>query len=283
MSNANPEFKSYLDSILNSKNMGVGLRDSAVVKKETSRVAKIIGLSPYQMSNTDFSKLTPEQRYEMDKLIITREQGLKSKVPDWVKKDMDNFSQVIYAGEQISRGLNSSDTGLVNSTYNKINQYLGFGESDNLAKRTLTQSSYDLYKNFMRKAMSGLAVTKTEGMNFDKSFGTLALNDLSVAVKVMNNMKSLTYKLDNLKKSYDPISFNYRYGGLSRTAINSVQRMESIIKGYNSNGQESNKEYVNANGSQHQDEQELQKTVARTGTYQGQKVIEYSDGSVDYE
>ncbi len=277
----NPAFNDYMNTKLNSKNMGVGLRDANEVNKETNRVSKILNLNPYQLSNYDFSNLNPQQRYEMDNLITYREQGLKSKVSDWMKKNLESLSAVVYSAGEVSKSLNSQDTGLIDATYNKINQYLGIGNTNELAKRTLTQSNYQLYANFMLKSLSGLAVTKPEEERFVKSFGSLYMSDMVTASKIKENMKSLAFRLQTMKRSYDPIAFNYRYGHLLRGVNRAVQRMDSVIQSYKKGTPNPNANYVNANGTAYQPKQ--QKTVKRTGTYNGRKVTEYSDGSVVYE
>jgi len=285
-------FDKFYNSKQNNKKMGVGLRDADSVKKETARVSKVLNINPYQMSTYDFSTLKPQQKYEMDNLVAYREQGLKSKVPDWMKKDLDSLSAVVYSSGQVSKSLSSRDTGLIDASLNKVNQYLGLGDSNELAKRTLTQSNYQLYSNFMLKSLSGLAVTKPEEARFIKAFGSLFMNDNVAATKIKTNMENLSFRLENMKNSYDHIVFNYRYGNLQRGVDNAVKRMDNIIKAYNNNSPITNQNYVTSNGSKYQDEtteskmqsnNSQQRTIVRKGTYQGQRVIEYSDGSVEYE
>lgn len=305
-------FEEFYNNKSNTKKMGVGLRDADSVKRETERVSKVIGINAYQMSNQDFSNLDSQQRYEMNNLIAYREQGLKSKVPDWMKKNLDNLSAVVYSAGEVSKSLSSNDSGLIEASFNKVNQYLGFGDSSELAKRTLTQSNYQLYSNYMLKSLSGLAVTKPEETRFTKAFGSLFMSDSIVAMKAKTNMQNLAFRLETMKKSYDPITFNYRFGHLQRNVNNAVARMDSTIASYSNNSPAQNQNFVNADGSQYQnivipnansmidksqpqmipqadnshkneEGQIKQRIVIRTGMYQGQKVIEYSDGSVDYE
>lgn len=278
-------FQKFFDNIQNTKKMGVGLRDSNSVKIETERVSKIIGLNAYQMSNHDFSQLDPQQKYEMDNLVITREQGLKSKVPDWMKKDLDNLSAVVYSAGQVSKSLSSNDTGLIDASLNKVNQYLGLGDSAELAKRTLTQSNYQLYSNFMLKSLSGLAVTKPEETRFIKAFGSLNMSDSVVATKIKTNMENLSFRLNNMKKSYDPIVFNYRYGHLQKSINGAVKRMGLAIDGYKNNSAETNQNYVQADGSNYKAKVQEQKTLVKKQRNQetGQVRSVYSDGSVSYE
>lgn len=305
-------FEEFYNNKTNTKKMGVGLRDADSVKRETERVSKVIGINPYQMSSQDFSNLDPQKRYEMNNLIAYREQGLKSKVPDWMKKNLDNLSAVVYSAGEVSKSLSSQDSGLIDASLNKVNQYLGMGDSSELAKRTLTQSNYQLYSNYMLKSLSGLAVTKPEETRFTKAFGSLFMSDSVTAMKIKTNMENLAFRLETMKKSYDPITFNYRYGHLQRSVNSAVQRMSNTIENYNNNAPTQHQNFVNADGSQHQnfanpevtdivnksqpqmlpqadnshineEGQTRQRTVVRTGTYQGQKVIEYSDGNVEYE
>jgi hypothetical protein len=273
-------YDEFYDQKMNTKTMGVGLRDAASVEQETGRVAKTLNLNPYQMSNHDFSKLQPDQMYEMDNLIATREQGLKAKVPDWMKKNLDDLSAVVYSAGEVSKNINSNDTGMIDATFNKINQYLGLGDNGELAKRSLTQSNYQLYSNFMLKSMSGLAVTKPEEDRFIKAFGSLMLNDNVTAVKIKTNMENLAYRLENMKKSYDPIAFNYRYGHLQRGVQNAIGRMDEVLQ----SGSSKNTNLLNADGSKYEDKTQT-KTIVETlrNKNTGQIMIKYSDGSVSYE
>lgn len=278
-------FQDFFNDLQNTKKMGVGLRDSNSVKLETERVSKSIGLNAYQMSNHDFSKLNPQQKYEMDNLVITREQGLKSKVPDWMKKDLDSLSAVVYSAGQVSKSINSNDTGLIDASLNKVNQYLGLGDSNELAKRTLTQSNYQLYSNFMLKSLSGLTVTKPEESRFIKAFGSLFMSDSVVAMKIKTNMENLSFRLNNMKKSYDPIVFNYRYGHLQKSINRAVERMGASIEGYKNNSSQTNQEYVKADGTDYKAEVQEQRTLVKKQKNEktGQIRSIYSDGSVSYE
>jgi len=274
-------FDDFYNQKMNTKTMGVGLRDAKSVEQETGRVAKILNLNSFEMSSYDFSKLQPQQRYEMDNLINTREQGLKAKVPDWMKKNLDNLSAVVYSAGEVSKNINSKDTGIIDASFNKINQYLGMGDVGEVAKRSLTQSNYQLYSNFMLKSMSGLAVTAPEEARFTKAFGSLMLNDNVTAVKIKTNMENLAYRLENMKKSYDPIAFNYRYGHLQKGVNNAVSKMKHTLK----KETDSSNSYVQADGSNFQDKKAEEKTIVQTlrNKKTGEIMNVYSDGSKSYE
>ena len=273
-------YDEFYDQKMNAKSMGVGLRDANSVEQETGRVAKTLNLNPYQMSSYDFSKLQPDQRYEMDNLVTTREQGLKAKVPDWMKKNLDDLSAVTYSAGEVSKNINSNDTGLIDSTVNKVNQYLGLGDTGELAKRSLTQANYQLYSNYMLKSTSGLAVTQPEEERFTKAFGSLMLSDNVAAVKIKTNMENLAYRLENMKKSYDPIVFNYRYGHLQKGVDNAISKMDEVLQ----NGSSKNENLVNSDGTKYE-EKTQNKTIIQTlkNKTTGQIMNRYNDGSVSYE
>ncbi len=275
-----PRFKEFIETKLNSKNMGVGLRDANEVKKETNRVSKLLNLNPYQMSTYDFSTLNPQQKYELENLVTYREQGLKNKIPEKMKEKLGDLSAVVYSAGEISKNLNSNDTGLIDASWNMVNQYLGIGDTQELAKRSLTSANYNTYSSFMLKVMSGLAVTKPEEARFIKSFGSLYEADQVAVLKARENMKNLYYRLDTIKKSYDPIVFNARYGHLQRGVQRAILRMDETVKAYANNTPKDDKDFINADGIKINNSPVVQ-TIRNKKT--GKIAYKHADGSISYE
>jgi len=226
-----PSFAEFYDSKMNSKQFGVGMRDYDETQNRISGVAIKHGLQPEKLSSVDFSKLSPAAQYDFGQIVGAIEQTQKDKIPDWTKKEMVNLSQVVHASGDIAKLLNANDSGMLDRAYNKVNQFLGLGSDAEMARQSMSESAYALYRNHQLKIMSGTAVSASEEGRSIEAFGELWRNDQSVASKMFENMSSLKSRLQAIKDSYNPIAFNYRYGNLERGVDASMKTMWSAMQG----------------------------------------------------
>ena len=226
-----PSFADFYEQRQNTKTMGVGLRDYDETQNRINSVATKHGIQPEQLSKIDFSKLSPAAQYDFSQTIGAIEQSQKDKLPDWAKKEMVNLSQIVHASGEISKLLNTNDSGMLDRAYNKVNQYLGLGSDAEMARQSMSESAYALYRNHQLKLMSGTAVSGSEEGRSIEAFGELWRNDKSTASKMYENMGSLKSRLEAIKSSYNPIAFNYRYGNLERGVDASMRVMWGAING----------------------------------------------------
>lgn len=224
-----PTFSEFYDKGQNAKTFGTGLRDFDEMQNRINTVANKYGIRLSQLSNFDFSKLSPEARYEFGQIVSGIEQSQKDKIPDWAKKDLTNLSQVVNAGGEIGRLMRSNDSGLMDNALNQVNQFLGLGNSAELARQSMSQSAYALYRNHMLKTMSGTAVSGSEEARFTQAFGDLWRDNKAVAAKLYENMGNLKARLQTIKDSYNPIAFQYRYGDLMKGVDSAIGSMYNAV------------------------------------------------------
>lgn len=232
-----PSFADFYEQRQNSKTMGVGLRDYDETQNRINSVASKHGLRPEQLTTVDFSKLSPAANYEFGQVVGAIEQSQKDKIPDWAKKEMVSLSQITQASGEIAKLLNTNDSGLLDRAYNKVNQYLGLGSESEMARQSMSESAYALYRNHQLKLMSGSAVTASEESRFNEAFGELWRNDKAVASKIYENMASLKSRMEAIKSSYNPFVFNYRYGTLEKGVDSAMRSMYSASMGQQSQPQ----------------------------------------------
>lgn len=260
----------------NYKTMGRGMNDLDQASLRTDVFSQSIGVPTYELTSVNKNKLTPEQQYEFYKVVAAREQAQRDRLPDNVKKDLADLSQVIFSADEISKLVNSNNSGILDRAMNNVNNYLGLGDDDKLVKRVLGDSSYALYRNYILKSLSGAAVTESEAKRFNEAFGTLWNNDRVVATKIMQNMNSLLSKLNTIKNSYDPVAYNYRFGDMNRTLSSAINNMQSVLSsgGVSPDGFLSKDDLANKAG------QPNKTIIERRQTQDGRILVKYSDGTI---
>lgn len=226
-----PSFAEFYDKKQNAKQFGVGLRDYDESTSRLNQFAQANGITMDDLQNGDLSKLSSSQKSQLGHTVGAIEQVQRDRMPDWAKKEAVKLSQVVYSAGEISKLISTKDSGLLDNAFNQVNNFLGLGDDTELIRKSMLQSSYALYRNYMLKILSGTAVSASEGSRFTQGFGDLWHSDKVVASKAYQNMASLKARLQTLKDSYNPIVFNYRYGSLLRNVDTAIGNMQQIITG----------------------------------------------------
>lgn len=154
--------------------------------------------------NTDFSD-TDNYKEAMKSIIkIERLQGTELSEAD--KKAITDIRQLISLGDPASQ-LTASQTGLIDSTIKGIEKYL----SDEIGGKEAS-SAYAAFRNSVRNALFGSALTEAEIKAFNQAYGTIGQKLGPVLAMFQTSLTQVQARLDSVQNLMNPASAKVRLG-----------------------------------------------------------------------
>lgn len=206
------------------------------------------------LGGTSTSTGVPSGAKLMDKATL-KEKEKEAKLTDKQIEDVTDLDQTLRALDEIEKAKKGIDTGPLAGRFNAYGQQYGFGDYIPGQKATTDLASrVGAAHSAYQKALSGLSVGEKEAQRLMLQMPQMNDNDeaFDAKLKAMRDIvkQQKETKLENLSKQGKNVK---PYQG---------------VTGNTTTGQ------VNAPG---------QRTVVKTGTYNGRPVVQYSDGSVEYK
>ena len=219
-------FHSWYQKVLNRKNLGKGINDADIMIEREAGIAALIGVQPYELKDIDINKLPPKQQKELMNYAITSDNAYRSRLSNKQKDKMVGYARMAQSVKDLSESMSSKDSGLINRTLNVANNYLGFGDADELARKAFTQSNYADFRNTMLKIVSGASVPASEAERFQQAFGVLMQTDEVAMKKLQTQTGLMRAELLAVKQGIgSPTVFNIRYGDTLRAVDNAFKLM----------------------------------------------------------
>ena len=223
-------FHEYYQKVLNKKNLGRGINDATIMQEEEAKIARNMGIQPYQLANIDMSKLSDEQRYILQNYAVKADNAYRETISGTAReKMMPAYARMSKSVEDLSRAVQTNDSGLMNRAFNVVNNYLGFGDVDELARKSFTQSNYADFRNTMLKIVSGANVPMSEATRFNQAMGTLYQTDTVAMKKFQTQIGLARNELQTIKDGFSPVVFNIRYGSILRSLDNAYNTLGGKI------------------------------------------------------
>ena len=176
--------------------------------------------------STDFSKR--ENLTKAYKYISGIEQLEGIKFSEAEKKELNNIRQLIALGDPASK-LTSQQTGLLDSMMHNVKKYV-YDNVDGVE----ASSAYASFRNSVRNALFGSALTESEIKSFNEAFGTLKNQTGPVLQQFETALEQVKAKLDSIANMKNPYSAHVRLGAdqakLQKIA-NALQERIDYIRG----------------------------------------------------
>lgn len=128
------------------------------------------------------------------------------KLSEAEKKELNNIRQLIALADP-SKKLSSADTGIIDQFLGGVNKYL----NDNVGGLE-AKSSYAAFRNTVRHALFGSALTEAEISSFNEAFGTLGQKLGPVLQQFRTNLVQVKAKLESMYRNGNPITMKVRMG-----------------------------------------------------------------------
>lgn len=157
-----------------------------------------------QFYNTDFSK--PENFNKAYRSMVRIEKLEGTQLSEADKKTITEVRGLISLGDPASK-LTGDQTGMVDSTLKGMESYF----NDNVGG-TAAKSAYSAFRNSVRHALFGSALTEGEIKSFNDAYGSLG-NKLGPALEMFEtSLSQIQAKLDSTASLMNPYSAKIRLG-----------------------------------------------------------------------
>lgn len=154
--------------------------------------------------NTDFSD--PKEYRDAYKSIVQIEKLEGTQLSEADKKTITDLRALLALGDPASK-LTGNETGLIDNTLGNMKKYY----SDSV-KGVAAKSSYNAFRNSVRNALFGSALTEGEIKAFNEAFGNLG-NQLGPVLEMFQTaLSQVDAKLDSTANMMNPYSAKVRLG-----------------------------------------------------------------------
>lgn len=178
-------------------------KDMLAAEQATNNLVDDFG-GPDEFFNTDFNdKANYNKAY---KHIAKIERFENIQLSNAEKKELNNIRQLIALSDP-TKELSSRDTGIVDKFLGGVSKYLSDEVGGIKAK-----SAYAAFRNTVRHALFGSALTAAEIKSFNEAFGTLGQKLGPVMQQFRTNLTQVRAKLESMRRNGNPYTMKVRLG-----------------------------------------------------------------------
>lgn len=178
-------------------------KDMLASKQSTDKLMTTFG-GREKFFETDFTN--PDNYNDAYQHISAIERFEGIQLSSTEKKDLNNIRQLIALADPTSK-LSSADTGIVDKFLGGVNKYLSDEVGGIQAK-----SAYAAFRNTVRHALFGSALTAPEIESFKEAFGALGQKLGPVLQQFKTNLTQVKAKLESIRRNGNPYVMKVRLG-----------------------------------------------------------------------
>lgn len=174
----------------------------------------------------DISNMTTDDRVVLDKALRRIEKVGKLALSNQDKKQLNEISQLLVLGDPTA-GITSKETGIFDKAFDNVKKFV----SDSTPGVDAT-SAYAAFRNSVRHALFGSALTEAEIKSFQEAFGTLGQQTGPVLQQFKTALSQVQAKLQSIADLNDPVVVKARFGKsqleLEDTIISIQERIDAL-------------------------------------------------------
>ncbi|MEE8598119.1 MAG: hypothetical protein V3S69_01115 [Dehalococcoidales bacterium] len=174
----------------------------------------------------DLTNQTQDDRTVIDKALRRIEKVGKLALSNQDKKQLHEISQLLVLGDPTA-GITSKETGIIDKAFDNVKKFV----SDSTPGVDAT-SAYAAFRNSVRHALFGSALTAAEIASFQEAFGTLGQQTGPVLQQFKTALSQVQAKLQSIADLNDPFVVKVRFGKsqleLEDTIISIQERIDAL-------------------------------------------------------
>lgn len=205
--------------------------DAANVASE--KLQEVFGGKYYK---TDFSDANARRLAQPYIRTIEKTTGAKFSEED--KRQFRLARQLVGLGERAGTAITPEETGLIDSMLSNVQSYI----SDNVTDGKQGVAAYESFRNVVRNALFGSALTGAEIEAFNKAAGTLGQQQGPVLAKFMEQLKIVRDNLSGVAQMNDEVLSHYYLGADQEKVADIIYSIDQRINRLNKITSAGNKE-----------------------------------------
>ena len=171
---------------------------------------------------TDFTKRENLTKAYPELVKIEKLEGVEFSNTE--KKDIQDIRTLIALSDPAKK-LTEKDTGIIDSKLKEVKKYI----SDSVEGVEAT-AAYNTFRNSIRHALYGSALTDAEIRSFNEAFGTLGNQLGPVLAQFKTSLNQIKAKLESIQSMKNPYSAYIRLGVDSKKLNNIIQSIDERIQ-----------------------------------------------------
>lgn len=172
--------------------------------------------------NTDFTNRTEYNKAYRYMVKIEALEGTKLSEAD--KKSVTDIRTLLSLGDPAAK-LTASETGLLDANFNEAKKYV----SDEVGGIAAT-SAYSAFRNSVRNALFGSALTEGEIKAFNEAYGTLGEKAGPVLQQFKVSLEQVKAKLESTRDLMNPYSAKIRLGADQEKITKTIDQLSARIE-----------------------------------------------------
>lgn len=165
-----------------------------------------------------------QTRREMGPLIADLEKLMGVELDAEEKRTVRNMRELTMLGGKAGEALGPEETGVLDNMFNKFKRYV----SDNVPS-TVATAAYETFRNSMRHALYGSALSQAEINAFNSAAGTLGQQAGPVLQQLATQMHTIKSQLQSVYDMNDEMVAEYRLGASLEDIDKALEQMDVRI------------------------------------------------------
>lgn len=227
------DYNTVLQRMRKEQSAPTSVKEADAANEATAKLQDAFGGKFYE---TDFSD--PNNRRLAQPYIRTIEKTTGAKFSDEDKRQFRLARQLTGLGGRAGDAITPEETGLIDSMLSNVQSYI----SDEVTDGKKGVAAYESFRNVVRNALFGSALTASEIEAFNKAAGTLGQQQGPVLAKLGEQLRIIRDNLNGVAQMNDEALSHY-YLGADQEKLSDIihaldQRIERINKINTSKGQQ---------------------------------------------
>lgn len=227
------DYNTVLQRKRKEKDAPGSVKEANAANAATEELQNVFGGKFYE---TDFSD--PNARRLAQPYIRTIEKTTGAKFSEEDKRQFRLARQLVGLGERAGTAITPEETGLIDSMLSNVQSYI----SDNVTDGKQGVAAYESFRNVVRNALFGSALTGAEIEAFNKAAGTLGQQQGPVLAKFMEQLKIVRDNLSGVAQMNDEVLSHYYLGTDQEKVADIIYSIDQRINRLNKITSAGNKE-----------------------------------------
>ena len=227
------DYNTVLQRKVKEKNAPNSVKEADAANAATTELQDAFGGKFYETDFTD-----PNNRRLAQPYIRTIEKTTGAKFSEEDKRQFRLARQLVGLGGRAGTAITPEETGLIDSMLSNVQSYI----SDSVSDGKQGVAAYESFRNVVRNALFGSALTGAEIDAFNKAAGTLGQQQGPVLAKFMEQLKIVRDNLSGVAQMNDEVLSHYYLGADQEKVSDIIYALDQRIGRLNKIAGSSDKE-----------------------------------------
>lgn len=218
------DYATILKRLAEQRDQPSSVKEATAANTAAQDLQKAFGGKYYE---TDFN--IPANRRTAEPYIRLLEKTAGKQFSEEDKRQFRSVRQLMSLGARAGEKLTPEETGIIDSTLKSVKSYI----SDNVTDGAKGAAAYESFRNVVRNALFGSALTESEISAFNKAAGTLGQQQGPVLAKLAEQLRIVKENLGGIAQLNDETLSHYYLGADQEKLDDIIQAIDERVNRIN--------------------------------------------------